>query len=111
MTDSNVNFSDLTTKKDRIAFIREKLGTNPKWAVRGLVRIFENQTDGEQEMGATVEDNGIGFTGADADILTSFVHQFKEREFLSGKQMGILFKKMPKYARQLEGMSVKKESN
>lgn len=105
MTDSNVKFADLKTKKARVQFIREKLGNNRAWAYRGLVRIFENQTAGEQQMGATVEHNGIGFTGADAEFLTSLAEQYQERGSLSPRQTEILFEKMPKYARQLERIS------
>ena len=98
-------FAELTTKKDRVERLRLMLGTNSKWAVKGLLRIFENQTSGEQEIDATVEHNGIGFTGADANILSSFAKQIADGRQMSEKQMGIIFKRMPKYAKQLEGVS------
>lgn len=99
-------FNELATKKARTAHIRNMLGTNKAWALRGLVRIFENQTADEQSMEATVMHNGIGFTGADAEILSSFAKQVLSKRFKgSEKQMAILFKKMPKYAKQLEGVA------
>lgn len=98
-------FADLKTKKDRIAFIRQQLGSNPAWALRALIRIYENQTAAEQAAHATVEHNGVGFTGADAEILTSLAEQYSKRRSLSEKQMALLFKRIPKYARQLERMA------
>ena len=99
------NFDNLKTKKDRTAMIREKLGSNASWAVRGLVRIFENQTTDEQQAEVTAVHNGIGFTGADAEFLSSLAKQVLKGRTLSEKQMVFLFKKMPKYASQLEGVS------
>ena len=91
MTDQ-VKFADLTTKKARTAYLREMLGTNTKWAQSGLVRIFENQTADEQDMDATVENNGIGFTGSDAEFLSSLAKQFQERNSLSFGQMKFVWK-------------------
>lgn len=105
MTDSNVKFTELTTKKDRVAFIKARLGSDYKWAQRGLTVIYGYQTTAEQEMGSTHEDNGVGFNGVDAEILTSFAEQLEQRGFLTPKQNLILFKKMPKYAGQLERLS------
>ena len=96
-------YQECKFKKDRIALLKDKLSTDYKWAITGCVRIFEYQTAEEQNMEATVEDNGVGFTGADGDILSSFAKQINNKRFVgSEKQMTILFKKMPKYARQLD---------
>ncbi len=78
-----------------------KLGSDSTWACRGLIRIFEKQTDDEKQAGMTNRDNGVGFTGMDAEILTSFAAQYQRWGRLSDKQMVIVFKKMPKYAGQL----------
>lgn len=103
-----MTYQDCNTKKARIALLKEKLGTNAQWAVKGCVRIYEYQTAEEQNIGGTVEDNGVGFTGADGDILSSFAEQINKGRTLSDKQMAILFKKMPKYARQLDGVAQRK---
>ena len=50
---------------------------------------------------ATLERNGIGFTGPDAEILTSFARQYQRRGCLSPKQMIILRRRIPAYARQI----------
>lgn len=99
------DFYDLETKKARIAHIREQIATKPAWALRALSVIYANQTADEQATQQTKHENGIGFTGADAEILTSFAQQYERRGSLSPKQMTILHKRMPKYAKQLEGVA------
>ena len=89
------------TKKAIQAFLKSKLGTDAGWALRALVKIYENQTADEQATGSTHFINGIGFTGVDAEILTSFAGQLNRRGFLTEKQMNIVFKKMPKYWGQI----------
>lgn len=97
-----MTYQECTTKKARIEVLREKLGSDYKWAVRGLVRIYEAQTADEQSAGTTKYHNGVGFTGADSFILSSFAKQVNQGRTLKGKQLPILFKKMPRYARQLD---------
>lgn len=94
------------TKKDTITFVKSQLATNKLWAVKALVRIYqENQTSDEQVRKVTTEDNGIGFTGVDAEFLSSLAEQYLRRGSLSDKQMSFVFKKMPKYAGQVIKMS------
>jgi hypothetical protein len=100
-----MTYQECTTKKARIEFLREKLGSNYNWATRGLVRIFEAQTADEQSAGTTKYHNGVGFTGADSYILSSFAKQVNKGWTLKGKQLPILFKKMPRYARQLDAVA------
>lgn len=89
------------TKKAKIAFIRQQLENNPDWAKRALMRIYENQTEAEKVTGETVEYNGVGFTGVDANILTSFAEGLKKYGSLTVKQMVLLHKKIGKYANQI----------
>lgn len=81
--------------------------------IRGLLLIYARQTADEQASETTKLDNGKGFTGVDAEILTSFAKQVErhiatpkdQRRFatpLSPRgQMPILRRKMKKYATQL----------
>ena len=48
-----------------------------------------------------------GFTGYDAEFLTSLAKQYSKRKFLSPKQISKLHKVMPKYWRQLLDVSDK----
>lgn len=94
------------TKKDTLAFVKSQLATNKVWATKALVRIYqENQTVDEQVAKTTSHDNGIGFSGCDAEFLSSLAEQYLRRGNLSDKQMSFVFKKMPKYARQVVAMS------
>ena len=102
-----MTYQECTTKKARIEFLREKLGSNYAWAARGLVRIYEAQTADEQSAGNTRYHNGVGFSGPDAYILTSFAKQVNKGRTLKGKQLPILFNKMPRYAKQLDAVAQK----
>jgi hypothetical protein len=91
------------------AIIREKLETSDKWLFRAVVAIYERQTADEQAAEETRENNGIGFSGVDAAILSSFAKQIMEwnrgestyRTPLSERQTTLARKKMKKYAGQL----------
>lgn len=90
-------------------FVRLKLATDPLWATTALMKIFEFQTIEEKKYNETVCYNGVGFTGTDGRILTSFAKQFKKYGRLSERQMSILFKKMPKYWQQIIKISDKEK--
>lgn len=81
--------------------IRSKLESNITWVERALVALYKCQTEDEQAMGMTKYRNGRGFTAFDAEILSSFARQVDRGRPLSGKQLAIAAKKMPKYAKQL----------
>ena len=85
-------------------FFKKQLASNSNWALRGLVRIYERQTMDEQASKVTRETNGVGFSGIDAEILSSFAEQYQRRGSLSEKQMTILYKKMPRYWKQLSSL-------
>lgn len=101
------------TKADRLTFFKKNLGENVPWAIRAMERIFAFQTANEQAAEVTEQNNGVGFTGTDAHILSSFCKQVQKNRalklkgqftfncFLSPKQQAILLRKMPKYAGQL----------
>ena len=90
-----------TTKAQLTDFLRKMLTTNPKWASAALVRIYDNQTADEQNSESTNHENGIGFTGGDARLLTRFAEWYKSHGWLSPKQMKWVYAKMGKYAVQL----------
>jgi hypothetical protein len=92
-----------------VAEIRDMVAVREEAQNRALIAIYNGQTQQEKVSQTTVEDNGIGFSGVDAEILTSFAEQFLRRQFLSPKQRAILAKKMPKYAGQLWQIAVSKK--
>ena len=91
----------ITSKAQLVSMLKTQLATRPQQAIKGLMRIYANQTESEQSSGIVISNNGIGFIHVDSEILTSFAKQFEERGTLSEKQLAILYKKMPKYAGQL----------
>lgn len=94
------------TQKNTVSYVKQMLATNKVWATKALVRIYqENQTTDEQMAKTTSHDNGIGFSGVDAAFASSLAEQYLKRGGLSDKQMGFVFKIMPKYAGQVVKMS------
>lgn len=89
------------SKAARKEFVKGMLKTNDAWALRALIVIYQHQTDDEQASGLTSHDNGVGFSGCDSEILSSFAVQYQNRRWLSPKQMAILFRKIHKYAGQI----------
>lgn len=91
----------MTTKKEAIQKFRSKLSSDKRWAIKGMLTIYDRQTSEERASHNTIEHNKIGYSGAHAEIMTSFSKQYQRKGYLSPKQMKIVFKIMPKYARQL----------
>jgi hypothetical protein len=82
-------------------YIKNQLATNQAWAVKALVKVYTLQTLDEQATGQTSNLNGVGFSGIDSKILSSFAEQVNKGRTLSPKQMSILYKKMPRYHKQV----------
>jgi len=111
----DTDFAQLTSDKARIAYIRTKLVNNERWMLRGMYAIYKYQTAEEQTCEMTRDSNGVGFSGIDGEIMTSFSNQMIKRGFLqkmnhpelgirmffSEKQEKYVRKYMPRYARQL----------
>ena len=97
------------TKTQIKEFVKGKLATDPIWAQKALLKIFEFQTLDEQKSKDTIYHNGVGFNETDGEILSSFALQFMRKKYLSDKQMVILFKKMPKYWIQVVKISNKEK--
>ncbi len=89
------------TKKALLAFLRVKLATDDRWILPALMRIFQNQTEDEQQNHETKDHNGIGFTGTDAEFLSSCAEAYRTRNWLSEKRMHYVRLHMPKYAGQI----------
>jgi len=89
------------TKGETRNFVKKQLSTDKTWATQALLKIFEFQTEIEKMQETTRENNHVGFSGVDGEILTSFAKQYISHGFLSPKQMTLLYKKMPKYWMQI----------
>ena len=97
------------TKKALKGYVREMIATDARWALRALVVIYSFQTESEKVAEQTSVHNTVGFTGCDAEFLTSLAKQYERRGFLSEKQMKILYRVMPKYWRQIIDASDKEK--
>ena len=84
-----------------IDYIKNQLETNPAWASRAILKLYECQTMDEQVTGQTANNNGVGFNGLDSVILSSFAQQLLKGRTLTAKQLAIAHKKLPKYGKQV----------
>jgi len=89
------------TKKLKTAYLKSKLSTVPAWALRCLEVVYANQTGDEKAFGCAKHNNNVGFTGTDAEFMTSLAQQYERRKCLSPKQMVFVLKRMPKYWKQV----------
>lgn len=96
------------TKDSLIKALKEQLATRDNQAIKGLLTIYSYQTSEEQDKGHTKEYNGVGFSGFDSEILSSFAEQYLEKGWLSPKQMNCVKKYLPKYSKQLIELSIKR---
>jgi len=103
-----MKYTEIKYKYQRIAHIKAKVAVDPIWAIKALMRIYDDQTRDEQNAGHTSEHNGVGFSGIDGEILSSFAEQINKGRNMSKKQMILIHKKMPKYATQLEAAAAQK---
>lgn len=96
---------DKVLKTQIKGYVKLKLATDPVWAQKALLKIYELQTQDEKKSQHTIYYNNIGFTGTDSRILTSLSKYLQKFGCLTQKQMNIVFKKMPKYWNQIVKMS------
>jgi len=93
------------TNRDRLGFIRGKIGSDRNWAIRALVVIYGNQTNDEKNQGVAIYGNKIGFNSIDSKIMTEMANFYLSRNFLTDKQMAIVFSRIRKYAAQILHLS------
>jgi hypothetical protein len=89
------------TKKALRGFLKGKLSSDDRWALRALMVVYSFQTVEERLQMVTKVENSVGFTGYDAEFLTGLVVQYKGSGSLSSVQLKCLRKMMPKYWKQI----------
>ena len=95
----------MITIKARQEYVKHKLATDKTWAISGMKLIYSRQTLDEQCEGDTKHENSVGFSGAHAEIMSSFAQQQAKGWNLSEKQLKVVFKIMPKYWKQVMSAS------
>lgn len=94
------------TKAELVQGLKSQIARNNNQAVKALLAIYRNQTYEEQTVQETIEDNGIGFNGTDAEFCSSLAENYLRFHRLSDKQYNSLRKVMQKYAGQLITQSI-----
>lgn len=94
------------TKAELIQGLKSQIARNNNQAVKALLTVYRNQTYEEQTVQETIEDNGIGFNGTDAEFCSSLAENYLKFHRLSDKQYNSLRKVMQKYAGQLITQSI-----
>ena len=89
--------------------IKTKLVLEDKWLYRGLLAIYNRQTEEEKLIETTKENNGIGFSGCDAKFLSAMALTVMKYNKLTEKQLKYTRAKMLKYTGQLTRIANQKE--
>ena len=101
MASKKGKFGDGVTNKLKREYVRHKLKTDPKWALKALVVLHDAQTAEEKALYATTAHNNVGFNSCDAEFLSSYADQYKARGRLSDTQMRCLHRCIVKYWQQI----------
>lgn len=94
-------YTVFTINKAIVNYVKNQLSSNPSWAQRAIVKLWQRQTADQQNAKITGHNNGVGFNGTDAFILSSFAEQIIKGRTLSVKQLAVAFRKLPKYSKQI----------
>lgn len=86
-------------------FVKHMLSTDKDWALRALVKIYEKQTESEKQLGSAINQNGVGFTGLDAQFMGGMAKYYLKKGALTDKQLSWVMKKMHKYHGQIVAIS------
>lgn len=85
-------------------FIKDKLLNDTRWMERGVIVLYQHQTDEEKGTKRTIEDNGKGFNGIDSRYLTWVAEWLLKdsRNHLNDKHKTKVGKMLPKYWKQIQ---------
>ena len=89
------------TQKEAKTFIQALLDQDDDTVGKALVVVYRNQTSGEKAVKGVSYANGMGFTPADARFGSILAEFYKERGFLSEKQLAWARPRMKKYWNQM----------
>lgn len=83
------------------AEIKANLADKDEWLFRGLLAIYDYQTQDEQDVGEAKYLNGVGFSGAHAYFAGQMAQLLKRNVRLSPKQIACTRRIMLHYSEQL----------
>jgi hypothetical protein len=88
-------------KKWNVEVIREKIATDNRWLLRGLLAIHSYQTTDEKSCKQAIHHNKCGFNKADAGLLSSYAEVLKSGGTFTDGMLTTARRRMTKYATQL----------
>lgn len=89
------------SQKQWESYLKDLLKTNNQALLKSIVLIYDNQTDDEKQIGASVEDNNLGFSKWDAEEMSDIARKLKRGEALKPNEIIHSRLVMPKYWKQL----------
>ncbi len=92
-------FNDMVYTKE---FIQEKLSNDLRWIERGVLVLFNRQTEDEKTQLGTHWDNGRGFNKSDSRYLSYISNYLMGGRHLSGRHLEKVSSKLPKYWKQIQ---------
>lgn len=95
------------TQKNIRKFFYEKLSSDPSWALRGLEVVYSMQTYDEKITGETTYKDFKGFNAFDSKVLTRIAKRWIYSRRIHSHELQTVFSRMPKYWKQLYGVSDK----
>lgn len=82
--------------------VQQLIAVNDQALAKALWNIFQRQTAAEQSALQTIEHNGRGFTGTDAEFLSDVARRLPRYDFrMTPRQIAKVRPKMSKYWKQL----------
>jgi hypothetical protein len=89
-------------------YFKQKIIENDKWLYRAILALFNKQTSDEKRIGDTKYRNNVGFSGADARLLTYYANYIIRFGQLNEYHKKIARNKILKYSNQLVKISEEK---
>lgn len=91
----------MTEKLWTIDEVKANLATKDEWLVRGLLAIYDRQTEDEKVDEETRHYNGVGFNGFDAHFASEMVRHYRSSGRLTFGMLKATRRMMVKYCGQL----------
>lgn len=88
-------------KKWKPEEIHHMIETDDKWLYRGLLAIYDKQTEDEKAHDLTHHENSVGFNGPDSNIMSRFAKSLKKYGHLYAQDKAECRKRLLKYCKQL----------
>jgi len=77
------------------------IDSSDEWAVGALIRLYQFQTQDEQQAHRTNHLNECGFNSFDAGVLSDIAEFYQNKGFLTPRQLAFIKNALKKYANQL----------